>query len=165
MHTRTWLLTLTLTLGISLVATADPLHAQCKVIWLFGIPCRDVFIALVNQIKAWRGVSGCINGGERCLYELVSATPFLITAKHTLRQSKRVEDLSFQLVPTEAYSVCRVTGLSLSETWAILADNGTNYCTLYNLIAGSGLVDVAGYKEYTNEWICLEHWTANCTIY
>lgn len=31
--------------------------------------------------------------------------------------------------------------------------------------AGSGLVDAEGYKEYTNEWICLEYSTANCTVY
>ncbi|KAI7809440.1 hypothetical protein IRJ41_008323 [Triplophysa rosa] len=146
-------------LGICLMATADPLHAQ-----LFGIPCQDVLIVLVNQIKAWRSVSGCIAGGEKCMYELISSTPSCIIAKHTSRRWNTVQDLSFDLVPTEGSSVFRVTGISVSETWAMLADKGTNYCTLYNLIEGRGLVDV-GYKEFTNEWICLEHSTANCTIY
>ncbi|XP_065122045.1 uncharacterized protein [Paramisgurnus dabryanus] len=165
MQTTTWILALTLIMGICLKTTAEPLHAQCKVIWLFGIPCGDVSIALVNQIKAWRSAAGCITGGEKCMYELVSATSFRIIAKHTSIQSNTVEDLSFDLVPTEGSSVCRVTGISFSESWAVLADNGMNYCTLYNLIEGSGLVDVEGYKEYTNEWICLEYSTANCTIY
>ncbi|XP_048020542.1 uncharacterized protein wu:fc46h12 [Megalobrama amblycephala] len=164
MQTRTLLLTLTLTLGFSLMATGEPLHAQCRVIWLFGIPCQDVFVSLVNQIKAWRGMSGCMTVGQRCLYELVSATPFHIVAKHTSRQWTSKQDLTFHLVATEE-SVCRVTGYSISKSWARLEDNGTTYCTLYNLIEGSGLVDAEGYKMYTNEWICLEYSTANCTIY
>lgn len=32
-------------------------------------------------------------------------------------------------------------------------------------VTGSGLTKAEGYKEYTNEWICLEHSTANCSIY
>ncbi|KTG34189.1 hypothetical protein cypCar_00026370 [Cyprinus carpio] len=125
MQTRILLLTLTLILGINMKATGEPLHAQCRVIWLFGIPCQDVYVSLVNQIKAWRGMSGCITVGQRCLYE----------------------------------------GFSISKAWAKLEDNGITYCTLYNLIEGSGLVDAAGYKQYTNEWICLDYSTANCTIY
>ncbi|XP_036453667.1 uncharacterized protein wu:fc46h12 [Colossoma macropomum] len=165
MRVKSCLLLTAVALGLWVMAAADPLHAECKVIWLFGIPCREVFVALVNQIKAWRTESGCTAGGEKCLYELVSARPLLITAKHTSRRRDNVEDLSFALRPTEQDLACRVTGVSTSESWFMLADNGTNYCTLYNLIEGSGLVDAEGYKQYTNEWICLDYFTANCTIY
>uniref|UniRef100_A0A671LV82 Uncharacterized protein n=2 Tax=Sinocyclocheilus TaxID=75365 RepID=A0A671LV82_9TELE len=99
-----------------------------------------------------------------CLLQLVSATPFHIAAKHTNRQWTSKEDLNFHLVATEE-SVCRVTGFSISKAWAKVEDNGITYCTLYNLVEGSGLVDAAGYKQYTNEWICLDYSTANCTIY
>ena len=37
---------------------------------LFGVPCRDVYVALVNQIKAWRTRASCESGGENCLYEV-----------------------------------------------------------------------------------------------
>ncbi|XP_043110383.1 uncharacterized protein wu:fc46h12 [Puntigrus tetrazona] len=164
MQTRILLLTLTLTLGMNMMATGQPLHAECRVIWLFGIPCQDVYVRLVDQIKAWKGMSGCITVGQRCLYELVSATPTHIAAKHTSRQWTSKEDLNFHLVSAEE-SVCRVMGFSISKAWARVEDNGITYCTLYNLIEGSGLVEAAGYKQYTNEWICLDYSTANCTIY
>ncbi|XP_073705419.1 uncharacterized protein [Garra rufa] len=164
MQTRILLLTLTLTLGISMMTTGELLHAQCRVIWLFGIPCQDVYVSLVDQIKAWKGMAGCMTVGQRCLYDLVSATPYHIVAKHTSRQWTSKEDLNFRLVATEE-SVCRMTGFSVSKAWAKVEDNGITYCTLYNLIAGSGLAEAAGYKEYTNEWICLDYSTANCTIY
>ncbi|KAL7876537.1 hypothetical protein AOLI_G00115000 [Acnodon oligacanthus] len=74
-----------------------------------GRLCREVFVALVNQIKAWRTESSCDAGEEKCLYELVSARPLLITAKHTSRHRGSVEDLSFALRPTEQELACRVT--------------------------------------------------------
>ncbi len=40
---------------------------------LFGIPCQDVYMSLVNQIKAWKGMSGCLTVGQRCLYEVRSS--------------------------------------------------------------------------------------------
>lgn len=151
-------------LGITVVIT-DPTQAQCKVIWLVGIPCREVTATLVSQIKAWKNGDNCVNGGERCLYELQYYTPILIKALHTSRPTQGVEELTFTLYPSETASACRVVGLSVSENWSMLDDNGTNYCTLYNLLEGSGLTKAEGYKEYTNEWICLEHSTANCTVF
>ncbi|XP_056321904.1 uncharacterized protein wu:fc46h12 [Danio aesculapii] len=164
MQTRALLLTFTLILGMGLMATAEPLHAQCRVIWLFGIPCEEVYMKLVNQIKAWKGMGGCLTVGQRCLYDLVSATPFHIVAKHTSRQWTSKEDLNFHLVATEE-SICRVTGYAVSKAWAKLEDNGITYCTLFNLMDGSGLVEAEGFRQYTNEWICLDYSTANCTIY
>ncbi|KAL7876545.1 hypothetical protein AOLI_G00115080 [Acnodon oligacanthus] len=76
-----------------------------------GRLCREVFVALVNQIKAWRTESSCDAGEEKCLYELVSARPLLITAKHTSRHRGSVEDLSFALRPTEQELACRVTAV------------------------------------------------------
>lgn len=36
----------------------------------FGVPCREVYEALVSQIKKWRTISSCAMGGEKCLYEV-----------------------------------------------------------------------------------------------
>ncbi|XP_046883016.1 uncharacterized protein wu:fc46h12 isoform X3 [Hypomesus transpacificus] len=132
---------------------------------LFGVPCRDVYVALVNQIKAWRTRASCESGGENCLYELLSSSPILIKAKHTSPTTNDVDDLRFSLYSMEESSVCRVTGEAVSESWVDLMDNGTSYCSLHNLVEGSGLSQVEGYKEYTNEWICLEYTTTNCSIY
>ncbi|KAG5286662.1 hypothetical protein AALO_G00017400 [Alosa alosa] len=164
MQMKTWLVASVVFLGIMMVVM-DPMQAQCKVIWLFGTPCREVSVTLVNQIKAWKSKDNCETGGERCLYELQFASTFFIKALHTSRLTQNVEELSFTLYPSETSSACRVVGVSVSENWSMLDDNGTNYCTLSNLIDGSGLTKVEGFKEYTNEWICLEHSTANCSIY
>jgi len=36
----------------------------------FSLPCRNVYEALVTQIKKWRTVSTCAMGGEKCLYKV-----------------------------------------------------------------------------------------------
>ena len=56
-------------------------------------------------------------------------------------------------------------GFSTSETWYAVLDFGTNYCNLNNLITGAGLDKVSGYVEDTNDNICTQHSTANCTVY
>lgn len=51
----------------------------------------------------------CIRILTSCHLQLVSSSPSRITAKHTSRRWNVVEDLTFDLVPTEGSSVCRVT--------------------------------------------------------
>nr|XP_055059846.1 uncharacterized protein wu:fc46h12 [Misgurnus anguillicaudatus] len=127
MQTRTWILALTLFMGICLKTTAEPLRAQCKVICCNRQGDQLEDIGLFGNYAVFERSLPIF--GFWCLYFFLSQ------------------------------------GISFSESWAMLADNGMNYCTFYNLIEGSGLVDVEGYKEYTNEWICLAYSTANCTIY
>uniref|UniRef100_W5MWR2 Uncharacterized protein n=1 Tax=Lepisosteus oculatus TaxID=7918 RepID=W5MWR2_LEPOC len=146
-------------------ATAGPLHAQCKVEWFFGVPCRDVYTSLVTQIKTWKTAAGCAHGGEKCLYQLESANVHFIKAKHTTPVKRYVDDLSFRLVPYQLNAHCHVSALSVSEAWYTVIDYGTNYCNLFNLVEGSGLTSVSDYKEVTNDFICTQHSTANCTIY
>uniref|UniRef100_A0A3B4CIP0 C-type lectin domain-containing protein n=1 Tax=Pygocentrus nattereri TaxID=42514 RepID=A0A3B4CIP0_PYGNA len=76
-----------------------------------------------------------------CLLQLASARPLLITAKHTSRHRDINAIFLF------------LQGVSTSESWFMLPDNGTLWS------AGSGLVDAEGYKQYTNEWICLDYFT------
>uniref|UniRef100_A0A8C9RCU7 Uncharacterized protein n=1 Tax=Scleropages formosus TaxID=113540 RepID=A0A8C9RCU7_SCLFO len=147
------------------LATAGPLHAQCKVDWYFGIPCREVYEALVSQIKKWATIASCAMGGEKCLYKLESANVHFIAAKHTAPVTKHVDDLSFRLSSYDLYARCHVSALSVSETWYTVLDHGTNYCNLYNLMEGSGLTGVPGYKEVTSDFICTQRSSANCTVY
>ncbi|XP_047444479.1 uncharacterized protein wu:fc46h12 [Mugil cephalus] len=145
------------TLSISLAAST----AQCKIKWLFGISCGDVYEKLVSQIKAWQIRQSCLHAGERCSYELVSSEPYLIKATHTSPTTKKVNDLEFLL---EQSTICKVTGDAVSEFSKDPADNSTNYCSQQNLMDGSKLVDAEGYKQFSNKWICPGFDSANCSL-
>ncbi|XP_077470680.1 uncharacterized protein LOC144085367 [Stigmatopora argus] len=134
--------------------------AQCKIKWLFGIPCQDVYGTLVEQIKAWQIQQSCLDEGEKCSYELVSTGPYEIAATHTSPKSKLVNDLHFLL---EQSTVCKVTGEGISVASKDPADNGTNFCSLQNLMDGSHLIEAEGYKRFTNKWICAGFENANCS--
>ncbi|XP_061926561.1 uncharacterized protein wu:fc46h12 [Entelurus aequoreus] len=147
-------------LGAALAISLADGTAQCKIKWLFGIPCTDVYGALVNQIKAWQIEQSCLNAGEKCSYELVSTSPYLIKATHTSPKTKNVNDLQFLL---EQSTVCKVTGDGTSLLYKDPADN-TNFCSLQNLVDGSDLIEAEGYKRFTNKWICAGFEDANCTL-
>ena len=53
---------------------------------------------------------------------------------------------------------------SISETLSLL-DYGTNYCNLYNLMDGSGLVNDPAWSEDTNDRKCTQYSDAQCDIY
>jgi hypothetical protein len=53
---------------------------------------------------------------------------------------------------------------SRSQTFSIL-DYGTNYCNLFNLMDGSGLILDPAYTEETDDSICTQYSTADCDIY
>ncbi|XP_077581211.1 uncharacterized protein LOC144202106 [Stigmatopora nigra] len=134
--------------------------AQCKIKWLFGIPCQDVYGRLVEQIKAWQIQQSCLDEGEKCSYELVSTGPYEIAATHTSPKSKLVNELHFLL---EQSTVCKVTGEGISVASKDPADNATNFCSLQNLMDGSHLNQAEGYKRFTNKWICAGFENVNCT--
>ena len=53
---------------------------------------------------------------------------------------------------------------SISETLSLL-DYGTNYCNLYNLMDGSGLVRDPEWSEDTNDRKCTQYSEVQCDIY
>uniref|UniRef100_A0A665TUD7 Uncharacterized protein n=1 Tax=Echeneis naucrates TaxID=173247 RepID=A0A665TUD7_ECHNA len=150
-----------LLLGATLTISLADRTAQCKIKWLFGIPCSDVCEKLVSQIKAWQISQGCLYAGERCSYELVSAAAYLVQATHTSPRTKTASSLQFLL---EQSTICKVTGEAVSEFSKDPADNSTNYCSLQNLMDGSDLINVEGYKQFSNKWICPGFDSANCTL-
>ncbi|XP_067855039.1 uncharacterized protein [Heptranchias perlo] len=154
-----------LVLGALTCIAGGPLHAQCSVEWTFGIPCNNVYLDLVTQIKEWKTADNCVNGGEKCLYTLKSANEHYIVAEHTTPVHKYVDNLTFRLASSLDKRSCYVTGSSVSELWYAVFDCGTNYCNLHNLIEGSGLDKVSGYSESTNNFKCTQYSSANCTIY
>ncbi|XP_037829000.1 uncharacterized protein LOC119616621 isoform X2 [Kryptolebias marmoratus] len=164
MHSVCWILAVFLTIGPHEFSGAGPLHAQCKVEWYFGIPCESVYDSLVSQINKWRTMSSCTTRGQRCLYKLHSASVHFIAAQHTSPEKGSVDDITFHLVSYNFFACCHVSAMSVSETWHVIKDHGTNYCNLYNLMEGSRLTESRGYKEVTSEFLCTQRSSANCTI-
>ncbi|KAK7881356.1 hypothetical protein WMY93_029765 [Mugilogobius chulae] len=95
---------------------AGPLHAQCKVDWYLGVRCEDVYQALVSQIKAWRSMSSCTTGGQRCLYKLQSASVHFIEAKHTTPFKKHVDNIHIRLMPFRFFTCCHISVRSFSSS-------------------------------------------------
>merc|ERR1711860_44289 len=128
---------------------ADPIHASCTIQWTFGTTCDDVKMKIKSQIATWSTADNCKNGGEKCLYSLVSESGNVIKAKHETPVKHYLDDLTFTLTPSG--SNCNVKGYSTSETWYAYLDESTNYCNLHNLIEGAGLDQTTGYKEVTSD--------------
>lgn len=73
-----------------------PLHASCKVKWTWpNTDCSVPLNALLAQIDAWKTDDNCKQGGEKCLYSLVSSTSTTINAKHATPVKKYIDDLTF----------------------------------------------------------------------
>ncbi|XP_046549551.1 uncharacterized protein LOC124259459 [Haliotis rubra] len=154
-----------LLVAICLVGVTEgmPLHASCKANWTSSLKCTNVLDKLVGQIGQWTGPDGCANGGEKCLYKLVSRNTTQVKATHETPKKHYVDDLTFTF--TQDTSKCNITGLSSSETWYAVLDYGTNYCNLHNLIVGSGLDKSPGYSETTSNSICTQFTSADCSKY
>uniref|UniRef100_A0A3Q4ASB0 Uncharacterized protein n=1 Tax=Mola mola TaxID=94237 RepID=A0A3Q4ASB0_MOLML len=165
MHPVRWFLIVLLAIDCtSDLCSAGPLHAQCKVEWYLGIPCKVVYESLVSQIKKWATMAGCTMGGQRCLYKLQSASIHFISAKHTSPFKKYVDNINFRLTSYHFFTYCHIS-VGFRSTWYAIRDHGTNYCNLYNLMEGSGLTEAGGYKEVTSDFLCTQRSSANCTVY
>ncbi|CAB1437785.1 unnamed protein product [Pleuronectes platessa] len=152
MAARTLVVACALFLGLCIIASskpADTTHAYCKIVWLLALPCNDVHMAVVTQIKTMAS------------YKLGSVTPMLIQADHT-SGVRQVEHVNFTMIPTAMDQGCHVEGSSMSEFWYSLLDNGTNYCNLHSVMQGSGLTNAPGFEEFTNEWLCLGFGLSTC---
>ncbi|KAL7385888.1 hypothetical protein ABVT39_001558 [Epinephelus coioides] len=145
MAVRTLVVACALFLGMCVVINGGPTettHAYCKIVWLLGLSCDRVNMAIVTQIKAMGS------------YKLGSVTPSLVQANHTSAVGQ-IESVNFTMIPTVMSMGCHLEGTSVSAFWFSLFDNGTNYCNLRNVIQGSGLTKAPGFVEFTNEWLCL----------
>merc|ERR1719209_264946 len=80
------------------------------------------------------------------LHASCSVTGTLTTPIH-----RYVDDLTFTFVEGSD-PTCLVDAYSVSETLSLL-DYGTNYCNLFNLMDGSGLVNDPAFTEDTNNFI------------
>ncbi|KAL3831473.1 hypothetical protein ACJMK2_023217 [Sinanodonta woodiana] len=154
---------LLLTVAVISSINAGPLHASCRIKWIFGIPCSDVKQKIVNQFEAWKGPENCKSGGEKCLYTLTSQSDTEIKGIHETPVKHYKDDLTFTL--KSSGDICNVDGYSTSEIWYAILDSSTNYCNLHNLITGSGLDKVPGYTETTSDSVCTQYSSADCEKY
>lgn len=143
-----------------------PWHASCQADWTFGKPCPEVMSTMVEQMRAWEGEDGCAGGGQKCLYQVVSATGDVVTATHTTPVAHYVDELKFTFVNGTTTGACRLQGYSRSKTWYAYLDKGTNFCNMKNLILGSGLDQGDPvYSESTSDSICTQYSSADCSKY
>eukprot|EP00064_Thunnus_orientalis_P014311 superscaffoldBa00002466_g14353 len=152
MAVKTLVVACALFLGMCIITNGKPTettHAFCKIVWLLGIPCDEVHVAIVTQIKAMGS------------YKLGPVTSGLIQASHTSAVDQ-IESVNFTMVSTSMGMGCHAEGSSVSAFWYSLFDNGTNYCNLHNVIEGSGLSKAPGFVEFTNEWLCLGFGLSAC---
>ncbi|KAL9967011.1 hypothetical protein ACROYT_G025165 [Oculina patagonica] len=142
-----------------------PLHASCKIDWIWAVNCTFVKTTIVSQIYKWNSTDNCPDGhGEKCLYKLKEVTEDQILATHTTPEHHYVDDLTFTFAKNGS-EICNVKGYSTSEVWYAVLDYGTNYCNLHNLITGSGLDKLPKFKETTDNSICTQYTSANCDKY
>lgn len=147
-----------------------PWHASCKVEWEVPGPCYNFKNNIINQINAWEGddlcpgvSSDCPNMpcGQNCLYEFVSEQGDVIKATHKTPVARYIDDLTFTL--TEEGGKCKVEGFSTSRLWYAVLDKGTNYCNIRNLMEGAGYTSGAGFKEVTEDSICTQYTSRDCS--
>lgn len=159
-------ITATLVLIISGIITVDaffPLHASCQIDYQFkSQSCEEVKAALVKQIDLWKGTE-CGEGDgihQRCRYALVDEKNNEIIATHVTPLKKYIDDMNMKF--KEESGDCNVDAFSTSRLWYAFLDFGTNYCNLHNLVVGT---DLTNYSETTQNSICTQYTSANCSRY
>jgi len=152
--------------------SSDPLHAECDVTWTLSIDCDEAQQTIVAQMNEWESnpcpepVDGKPNG-QKCKYKHTGDEGLVTTGTHTTPIHEYIDDLTFTFEVSQSISEdvkCVVKANSISETLSLL-DYGTNYCNLYNLMDGSGLVNDPAWSEDTNDRKCTQYSDAQCDIY
>jgi len=164
-----FLLTLIIFFCTIVITYPYPWHASCKVKWeLPELPCSLVKTKLLQQIKEWQGEENCKIGtpdiNEKCLYSLASDnTDTVVRAVHETPVKRYKDDLSFTFLQDDDDQGCLLDGYSTSRLWYAHLDYSTNFCNLFNLVEGAGLVEAPGFVETTSDKICTQYSSRNCT--
>ena len=91
-----------------------PTHASCRVKLNWpSSDCVKIKQSIVNQIQNWTTRENCLNGGQKCLYSLVSEDTSFIKATHTTPVKAYVDTLTFSFSSNDNIS-CNVDVCSLS---------------------------------------------------
>ncbi|XP_067650143.1 uncharacterized protein [Haliotis asinina] len=125
-------------------------HGSCEVDWTFSMKCSDVNAAIVKQIKAWK-----VN------YKLWWSNPTQMKVSRVTSQHFQ-DDFTFTF--EQKTNMCKVHGHSEWVTWFVF-DLDNNYCDMFNVLEGAGLVNTAGYTETTSDKICTKYSSRNCSAH
>uniref|UniRef100_A0A3Q3DKG5 Uncharacterized protein n=1 Tax=Hippocampus comes TaxID=109280 RepID=A0A3Q3DKG5_HIPCM len=148
--------------ALLLILPLQPIAAgslpACRVIWLFKQACYEQVEAVRQQVKAW-STKTCADSQEECMYELVKDSASFLKIRHTSPSTHSISELFFEFNPPSAPEFCCVKAAAITKS-----SNSTsnNYCQLYNLMAGSGLIQKQGVREICNEDMCPSKKTAAC---
>jgi len=148
-----------------------PWHASCHIDWSVSASCATITEKLVAQIQAWEGDSLCPNTsaacptlpcGQRCLYSLLDNTGGVITASHQTPVKRFTDTMRIELT-SNSQAGCSIEATSQADTWYAILDFGTNYCNLRNLVDGAGISTMPGFRETTQDSVCTQYSTRDCT--
>lgn len=167
-----------------------PFHAECELTWKWtSTNCSSVKKALIDIATKWKGPDNCANGGEKCLYDIISISDAEVNMTHTTPKQKYVDDLSFKFCDDDAQcgrdsdvtqrmkraakvvfvthdeKGCTVSGFSRSEVWYAILDYGTNYCNMRNLANGAKLSSKGDFSEEVSDESCTQYSSADCNKY
>ncbi|XP_064402499.1 uncharacterized protein LOC135348213 [Halichondria panicea] len=149
------------------LGACGPLHASCKLTWMFpATNCSVVHDCLSYTITNLSGDPQDCKSSEKCLYKLVSDTGSEIHSTHETPVKHYVDDQSFTLsAGSGGAGSCTVAAYSTSETWYAVLDYGTNYCNLRNLVDISKLSGMTDFKEITDDSMCTQYSSHDCSKY
>merc|ERR1712156_169231 len=153
-----------------------PDHASCRIDWIVPASCDRVRIQIIDQMNQWKGDTNCgkvsdscptlkctMPCGQNCLYEFLETYENgTIEADHLTPVKRYVDSLTFAFEELSAIS-CQVEGFSSSDLWYAYLDFGTNYCNLRNLLDGTELSSTKGFQEVTNDSICTQYTSRDCS--
>jgi len=172
---------------IPMVSSQNYPGALCNVTYSIPTSCEEVTAKIVAQIDQWNEDTSCpgrceernslspqrgpplepvlLQGtgeectkcpcGQQCLYVARGVVDNTIRATHITPVIRYKDDLFFRVSDGENGS-CDVFGHSHS-TGPAYYDFTTNYCNLRNLMTGSGLADLEGYREDSSTSLCMQY--------
>ena len=128
-------------IAISLIFAVNAVfHAHCGLeITVNNTICMDVYTMIIDETKNRSGFGTDCKysdaGNEFCGYIFKETTSDLkIHLQHETPVKHYVDDIYFQFqgYTTDKINICKVNGLSQSETISVY-DYDTNYCNIFNL--------------------------------
>jgi len=94
--------------------------------------------------------------GQKCFYVHKETNSRFVKGSHITPVIRYVDDIIFEKLTERNNNYCKIHGHSFS-TGPAWFDFTTNYCNMRNLMVGSGLADLEGYREESNTDLCMQY--------
>merc|ERR1711953_245540 len=93
--------------------------------------------------------------GQKCLYRFTDASDNFVKGSHITPVIRYVDDIILEKLG-ETVDGCQVHGHSFS-TGPAYYDFTTNYCNMRNLMTGTGMSELQGYREDSSTDLCMQY--------